>query len=410
MKKYLIIIFSMMLFGFQKTKAQTLEDYFKTAAENNPGLQAQYKMFEATLERIPQARALEDPTLSVGYYAPSMETLMGKQVADISLSLMFPWFGTLKARGDQAALLADAQYQAFLDAKNKLYFEIAKAYYPMYELNRLRAIEKKNIRLLEAFKTLSTHQFENGKGSMADVLRVDLQLKSAETNLEILNKKEVALTSQFNSLLNRDYHAPVLIPDSIIIGSLPIVYRKDSLSLNPKLGEIALQEQASEAAKRVALKEGLPKLGVGLDYMLVSETDNSMMEHNGKNMLMPMISVSLPVFRKKYKAAQKEAELMQETYALQKQEIVNYLHGRYQNINFQIRQQDALIALYEAQIEEAKQIQDLLYSSYSHSGQGFDELLKIQQQLLEYQKMKASAENEYLIAVAEMYYITAKQY
>lgn len=410
MKKYLIFILCLTLCSFLKLKAQSLEDYFKIAAEHNPGLQAQYKIFESALERIPQARALEDPALSVGFYVPSMETLMGNQVADISLSQMFPWFGTLKARGDQATLLAEAQYQAFLDSKNKLYLEIAQIYYPLYELHRLREIEKTNIQILESFKTLSTNQFSNGKGSMADVLKINLELKSAETNLAILNKKETALTSQFNRLLNRSENEPVLVPDTINIASLPIAYRKDSLTLNPKLEEIVLQEHASEAAKRVAIKEGLPKLGVGLDYMLVSETDNSMMEHNGKNMLMPMVSVSLPVFRKKYKAAQKEAALMQEAYALQRQETINYLHGSYESINFQIRQQADLIALYETQIEEAQQILDLLYSSYSNSGQGFDDLLKGQQQLLEYQKMKASAEGEYLTAIAEMNYITAKQY
>lgn len=410
MKKHLIIICLLTLCGFLETKAQSLEDYFKIAAKHNPGLRAQYKMFEAAIERIPQASALEDPSLSVGYYIPSMETITGKQIADISLSQMFPWFGTLKARGDHAALLADAQYQTFLDAKNKLYFEIAQVYYPLYALNQLKTIEQTNIQLLESFKSLSTNQFSNGKGTMADVLRVNLQLKSAETNLEILNKKEASLTSRFNSLLNRDYHEPVLVSDSIPLEPLPIAYRKDSLSLNPKLGEVALQEQASEAAKTVAFKEGLPKLGVGLDYMLVGETASAMTEHNGKNMLMPMVSVSLPIFRKKYKAAQKEAGLMQEAYALQRQEIVNYLHGSYQSVNFQIRQHADLIALYEAQIEEAQQILDLLYSAYSNSGQGFDDLLKVQQQLLAYQKMKASAESEYLIAVAEMHYITAKQY
>lgn len=410
MKKHMIIILSLALWSFSEIKGQTIDEYFKIATEQNPGLQAQYKMFEAALERIPQASALEDPSLSVGYYIPNMETLMGKQIADISLSQMFPWFGTLKARGDRAALLADAQYQAFLDAKNKLYFEIAKIYYPLYALNRMRIIEETNIRLLESFKTLSTNQFSNGKGSMADVLKIELELKSAETNLAILNKKETALTNQFNRLLNRSENEPVLVPDTINIASLPIAYRKDSLTLNPKLEEIVLQEHASEAAKRVAIKEGLPKLGVGLDYMLVSETDNSMMEHNGKNMLMPMVSVSLPIFRKKYKAAKKEAELMQEAYALQKQDIINNLHGSYHNISFQINQQTDLIALYDAQIEEAKQIQDLLYSSYSHSGQGFDELLKGQQQLLEFQKMKASAESDYWIALAELHYITAKQY
>lgn len=411
MNKYLIVIISLMLCSFSETKAQDLEGYFKITAKQNPGLQAKYKAFEAALERIPQVSAFEDPTLSVGYFVPNMETLMGKQIAEVSLSQMFPWFGTLKARSDQAALLADAQYQAFLDAKNKLYFEVAQVYYPLYALNRQREIEKRNIGMLRSYKTIATQQFANGKGSMADVLRVDLQLKSAETNLEILNKKEESLISWFNSLLNRDYNEPVAVPDSIAIEPLPIAYRKDSLAGNPKLNEIKLQEQASEAAEKVAIKEGLPKLGVGLDYMVIGEVEHPMMtEHNGKDMLMPMVSASLPIFRKKYKAAQKEAALMQESYALQRQEVANSLTGNYYRINFELRQQMALIALYEAQIEEAQQVLNLLYSSYSNSGQDFEEVLRVQQQLLEYEKMKATAESEYLTAVAEMNYITAKQY
>ena len=409
MKKYLLIILALGC-GFYEIKAQTLNDYIQTAAENNPGLLSKYKEFEAALERIPQASSLQDPTLSVGYFIPSMELLMGKQIAEVSLSQMFPWFGTLKARGDQAALLADAKYEEFLDARNKLYFELAQVYYPLYELNRQRQIEIRTIDILESYKTITTQQFQNGRGPMADVLRVDLQLKSSETNLEILNKKQTSLVSWFNSILNRDYDAPVVVPDSIVIETLPVGYRIDSLAGNPRLNAIKLREQASEAAQRVAIKEGLPKLGAGLEYMVIGKSENSMMENNGQDMLMPMVSVSLPIFRKKYNAAQNEAELMQESYMLQRQEVANSLTGGYYRINFRIKQQEDLIALYAAQIEEAYQVLDLLYSSYSNSGQGFEDVLDTQQQILQYEKMKASAESEYLIAVAEMNYITAKQY
>lgn len=410
MKKYIVIILSLILCSFLETKAQTLKDYFKIAAENNPGLNAKYKEFEAALERIPQVNALQDPNLSFGYFISPVETRLGPQKAKFSLSQMLPWFGTLKARGDQAALLADAKYQAFVDAKNNLYLQMAQVYYPLYELNRQREIEQRNLEILKSYKTIATQQFENGKGSMADVLRVDLQLQSSETNLEILNKKEVSLISWFNSLLNREYNEPVSVPDSIILDSLPIGYRIDSLANNPRLNEVELREKAGEVAERLAVKEGLPKIGLGLDYVIVGEGSNPAMEESGRDAVMPMVSVSLPIFRKKYKAAQKEAELIQESYALQRQEITNSLKGNYYRVNFQIRQQADLIALYEAQIEEAQQILSLLYSSYSNSGKEFEEVLRLQQQLLQYEKMKATAESEYLVALAEMNYITAKQY
>ena len=130
MKKYLIIV--MTLSVVLRGSAQNLEEYFQIAAENNPGLEAKYKAFEAALERIPQANSLQDPTFSFGYFISPVETRVGPQRARFSLTQMFPWFGTLKASGDVATLNAEAQYQVFLDARHKLYYQVAAAYYPLY--------------------------------------------------------------------------------------------------------------------------------------------------------------------------------------------------------------------------------------------------------------------------------------
>ena len=106
-----------------------------------------------------------------------VETRVGPQQARFSLSQMFPWFGTLKAQGDAATLMAESRYQSFLDARNKLYFEVASAYFPLQELKELKEIETQNISILDAYKTISNSKFKNGNGTLADVLRVDIMLK-----------------------------------------------------------------------------------------------------------------------------------------------------------------------------------------------------------------------------------------
>merc|ERR1712000_551534 len=105
--------------------SQTLEEYFKIAAENNPGLLSQYKEFEAVLQKVPQVSTLPDPSLSFGYFISPVETRVGPQRARFSLTQMFPWFGTLKAQEDVATLMAEAKYQEFLDARNKLLYQVA---------------------------------------------------------------------------------------------------------------------------------------------------------------------------------------------------------------------------------------------------------------------------------------------
>jgi outer membrane protein TolC len=404
------IIITVILFSGLGLQAQTLEDYFKIAAENNPGLLSQYKEFEAALQKVPQVSTLPDPSFSFGYFVSPVETRVGPQQARFSLTQMFPWFGTLKAQGDAATLMAEAKYQSFLDAKNKLYFDVSAAYFPLYELREWMKIEERNIAILESYKTISNSKFKNGNGTLVDVLRVDIMLKEAKTNLAILNKKESPLKAAFNKLLNRDEMQPVVIADSIVVEPVLSDYNKDALTVDhPLLNSIDLKTKASEASERAAIKQGFPKLGLGLDYVMVGERTDMTLVDNGKDVLMPMLTVTLPIFRGKYKAAVKEAQLMQESYSFQKKEIANSLNSNYEMALFDIRQQTDLVSLFDEQIEESKQALNLLYTAYGNSGKDFEEVLRMQQQLLKYDKLKITALSQYRIAMAKLDYITAKK-
>jgi outer membrane protein TolC len=293
---------------------------------------------------------------------------------------------------------------------------VAAAYYPLYELNQWKEIERENIEILESYKTIANKKFENGAGTMVDVLRVDIMLKDATTNLSILNDKEAPLLTRFNKLLNREENALVIVEDSLVVQALPDNFRKDSLlAKNPVLEELDLKIASSEVSEEVAYKQGLPKFGLGLDYVLVGDrtdlaSDMAAPQDNGKNALMPMVSVSIPIFRSKYKAAVKEAQLMQESYALQKEDFANTLTSSYEMAWFEIQQQQELLKLYDQQIQETNQALNLLFTAYGNSGNEFEEVLRMQQQLLKYEKMKATAETQYQIALAKLNYLTAKTY
>ena len=151
-------------------------------------------------------------------------------------------------------------------------------------------------------------------------------------------------------------------------------------------------------------------MGVGLDYVLVGERTDIFMPDNGKDVLMPMVSVSIPIFRSKYNASVKEARLIQESYTLQKQEVTNTLVSEYEMVWFQVQQQLQLISLYKQQTQTSQQSLNLLFTSYGNSGKEFEEVLRMQQQLLRYKKLNATALVQYHIAVEKINYITSKSY
>ncbi|UCS92219.1 TolC family protein [Echinicola marina] len=414
--KVIINVLILLFLGSGIGFAQAPEDYFEIAAKNNPGLQAKYAAFEAAIQKVEQVNTLSDPSFSFGYFISPVETRVGPQRARFSLTQIFPWFGTLKAQGNAAALMAEAKYQSFLDARNLLYYQVEAAYYPLYELNQWKEIERENIKILESYKIIANKKFENGTGTMVDVLRVDIMLKDAVTNLSILDDKEKPLVTRFNKLLNRKEDALITVRDSLIIQPLPTTFRKDSLLLNnPVLEELDLKIASSEASEEVAHKQGLPKFGLGLDYVMIGERTDlasgmAAPRDNGKNALMPMVSVSIPLFRGKYKAAVKEAKLIQKSYALQREDYANTLTSGYDMAWFEMQQQQELLALYGQQIQETNQALNLLFTAYGNSGKEFEEVLRMQQQLLKYEKMKATAEIQFHIALAKLHYLTAKNY
>jgi cobalt-zinc-cadmium efflux system outer membrane protein len=389
--------------------AQNLDDYYKLAAENNPGLKSQYAQFEAAMQKVSQVNSLPDPTLSFGYFISPVETRVGPQQAKFSLTQMFPWFGTLSSQGNAATLMAEAKYQSFLDARNMLFYQVASAYYPLFEQKGSIKIVQENVDILEAYKTISNSKFKNGSGSLVDVLRVDILLKESQTDLEILKKKESSLLTTFNKLLNRDALQEVVIMDELAVEFIPEMYRKDSLLTdNPLLHSVDLKIKAQEMTEDVVIKQGLPKFGIGLDYVLVGERNDVNISDNGKDVLMPTVSITVPIFRGKYKAARKEAQLLQESYIYEKQEISNTLVSFYEMAFFEAQRQAELITLYNMQITESRQVLNLLFKDYGNSGKAFEEVLRVQQQLLKYDKLKISALAAHEMAIAKLDYITSK--
>lgn len=410
MKQIIINIFIICV-GSGFAFAQTLDDYFLVAAENNPQLKAKYKMVEASLQKVAQTNALPDPTFSFGYFVSPVETRVGAQQARFSLTQLFPWFGTLKAKGNVAALQAEANLISFLDERNKLFYQVSIAYYPLYELKLMQKIEQNNINILHSYKTITNAKFKNGLGTMVDVLRVDIMLNDAEVNLKILTQKEKALVTQFNTLLNRNENDSVNIIESEELIYVAATHRKDSLfSNNLTLKELDVKIKTSAASEIVARKQGLPNIGVGLDYVIVNDRTDMVVPDNGKDVFMPMVSISLPIYRKKYNAQIKEAQLMQESYVYQKEQHINTLIASYETTAFEINQQKELIHLYHQQIEETNQMLRLLFSGYANTGNAFEEVLRTQQQGLKYEKLKATAQTQYQIAVAKLNYLTSKTY
>jgi len=366
-------------------QAQTLNEYLQFAGENNPTLQARYKAYESAMQRVAQAASLPDPRLSFAYFVSPVETRVGPQNAKLSLTQQFPWFGTLKEQGMLATTYAELKFTEFIDYRNKLFFEVKSSYYDLYELYREIEIVRENLDLLHSFENMVKVKYENGKGSMADLIRVQMRIESLETEQQILLKKIRPLSVKFNALLHRAPGDTVLIADTLaVLEKDRMQPGPEELAGNPQIMALMKRLDMSILEESLAKKSGLPQFGAGLDYVWVGQRTDVELPGNGRNVLMPMISASIPIYRKKYRAAEQEARLNYQRFELEKTGREELLTSLYEKYRFDLESSIDNSILYQGLYQKAGHALRILTSEYS-TGQGdFVELLRMDEELLKY--------------------------
>jgi cobalt-zinc-cadmium efflux system outer membrane protein len=400
----LSIFIILLIFGLA-ARAQTLPEYKQQAALNNPSLKAKYLAYEAALQKVPQVGALPDPELSFGFFASPVETRVGPQRARIQAMQMFPWFGTLGAQKGAATEMAKAKYELFVNARNEIFFDVERTYYRLYELDEATRITKENIRILETYEQLALTRFENNQGGMIDVLRVQLETGELKTQLLNLAERRKAVVSDLNAMLNRSTETDVSTIGAVTEREpdLEIPTLLDSIkNQNPMLLGLEHQRLASLNSSVAAKRNGAPKFGVGLSYTVVDKRTDMDVPQNGQDVWMPMMSVSLPIYRKKYSGLNKEQQLLSEMYEQEHLAKSNTLHSKLQMAVSDMMDADNRLSLYREQTRIAEQALQILVDAYSTGGKEFEEILRIQRMLLKYQLETAKAIKDKNTAVAAM--------
>lgn len=378
------------------------------AAENNPGIQAAYAEFEAALQQAPQVSSLPDPTLTVSAFGRMVETRLGPQEARFSLMQMFPWFGTLEAREDAATLMAEAKFQRYLDIRMQVLNEVKEAYAQLYEISEKIELQEENLKILDTYKDLSLSKLSSGSTPMVNVIKIDIEREANITEIELLKHHLKPMERVFNLLLNRDIEAAVEITEDLSFIEPELADESQLFATHPSVEFFEKQKESFEAEEKVARKEGFPMMGLGLEYSIISNRTDANPIMNGQDAIMPTFSMTLPIFRKKYKAAKKEAEYLAAGAEQEKQMQKNELRSIYEMTLHEIKTAEKYIDLFDRQIKHSTQAKSLLNSAFSSSTGQIEELLEMNQKILMLRIKKVEAITNGFIAAAKMEYLLSK--
>ncbi len=390
-----------------------LESYLKLSAENNPLLKSLFNQYLAAMERLPQARALPDPTVMFNIFTSPVETRVGATQAGLAINQAFPWFGQLSAQEEVAAQFAKSRFEVFEDERNRLFFNVRSTYYELYVLEAAITITNKNIRLLESFRRLANVRLEAGTGSAVDLLRVEMDLAELDNELKYLEDTREPILAELIELMNVDYDLTIEIPDTLVTIEFQenkSVLLDSILMQNPSLRKLDYDIDALNSEIDVARKMGLPSFNIGLAYTNVAKrTGVEDFAGNGKDsFIFPQIGVRIPLYRKKYKAMVNEKEYLKMSVVQQKENRVNRLNTELEKGWRDYLDARRRVALYAYLIRLADQSLNILLAEFTSAGKDFEEVLRMDRQLLMYELELEKARADQNTAVAYITYLTGK--
>ena len=404
MKKIRFIIIGLLIFN--SSNAQQLQTLIEEALANNPEIQKFELQYQITSEKVNEANTIPNTEIGVGYFVSEPETRTGAQKAKISVKQMLPWFGLITARENYVSSLADAKYEDIVIAKRKLVSSVSQSYYNMYALKAKQEVLVENIELLKTYETLALTSVEVGKASAVDVLRLQMRQNELEQLQQVLEQDYLGEQTLLNKLLNRD---KTKVVEVIKVLSMPLqdtLLTSENLQLHPELTKYDKLYQSVEQSELLNQKEGNPMLGFGLDYIAVSERPNMNFSDNGKDIVMPMVSLSIPIFNKKYKSQTKQNELKQQEITAQKQERMNTLETV---LDKAINNRISARISFDTQVKnlnQAKDAEDILIKSYETGTIDFNDVLDIQELQLKFQINQIESVKNYYVQTTIINYLS----
>ncbi len=163
----------------------------------NPMLKASAARWAAMKERVPQAKAWDDPMVGVDFERMGTTRFGTYSDAEWMASQSLPITGKNLSRGRAAEAEARAAYEGV----RRLRFEIAAkakvAYYRLANAHALLVINRQNRELFERVLTIGNAKLSVGKSAQGDVLATETDIRRLDIERESLAQ---ALSDQQTAL------------------------------------------------------------------------------------------------------------------------------------------------------------------------------------------------------------------
>lgn len=202
-----------------------LASLIQEAIQRNPDLAEARSLVAASRERIPQAKALPDPSLSLGLQNDGFHGLQVGKMPTSYYQIMFtqplPWPGKRDAREKVAALGLRVQDAALARTRLTLLADLERAYVGLVLVREQLGLLDQQAAFLQQAEGSAQVRYQVGLGSQADFLRAQLERTRLQQTRLDLQAQEASLLAGLNRIRVEPSTTPLATPAALEALPLP---------------------------------------------------------------------------------------------------------------------------------------------------------------------------------------------
>ena len=390
----------------------TLASYLRLAEQSSPAIAAASARYDAARAKVGRAGGLPDPVLSYGHYFDEVETRVGPQVYRLGVRQRLPWFGKLslaeRAEGERAAAESERLRAARLDVA----LSVTRAFADYAYLGRAIEVTEERLSLLGVLDAVVRSSYSSGKASYADVMKAQIGLARAEDSLASLLARRGAASSRLAAAVGMRDPGELPLPEMMPDATHPGASREAALfeGQSPDLLALRHETEAAQYERRLAGRAYFPDLTIGIDYIA---TDDALMpvEDSGKDPLIGVASISLPLWFGKHAAAVRQADSALDARERMAEQRAIELIAELRMSEFELDDATRRVSLYaDRLVPAAAQSVAATDAAYRAGTADFDALVAAHEAALEFELALARSRADALIAAAELVRLTGSDH
>ena len=378
----------------------SVQDMIAYAYSHNPDIAAGRAAWRAKVEGYRVVTGLPDPQLTATYFPEPLQTRLGPQDWNLSLSQKIPFPGKLSKAGEVVKTEAHMARLQLDKTVRRIAADIQASAHELIYIRAAKNIAAQNAALLDQLRGAAETAYADDRAALVDVMKALSQAGQLRYDALLLDELELTEMTRLNGLLNRP-------PDAAFGEIAPPAQHPLPYSLK-ELYQLATAHREdiriadhgmdrAEAQLDLARYRFYPDFNVGLFYASIGEADTPQRPPDaGRDALGVRFGLTLPLWLAKNQGHVDQAHAGRAKAEAVRQSRVNASRTDIHNVYFRLQNARRLVELYQQDL--LPQAASALQTTEAWFREGyaeFTDLIEAQSTLYNFQLTLARAHADY---------------